>query len=101
MRRYFVLLPQVWLLLSISGRAETWRSASGSIFSFQPNGTMTVRHQDGKQTRGRWWWVTQSRVIGYRLDGEKDAVVVTLHKRGAIVQRPGEKKRHWFIAPTR
>ena len=101
MRHFAITLALSFLFLAAASEAMTWRSASGSIFSFQPNGALRVRYKDGTRGKGRWWWINENRVLGYSLEGQKGTATVTLDQKSAVVQWRGQKRQYWFVAPTR
>lgn len=89
------LLFLAFFFLLVPVQASTWRSTSGNIFNFQPNGGVTVYHPNGNKSHGRWWWITQNRVFGYNLQGFNGTATVTIQTGGAVVQWPGQQSQHW------
>jgi Tfp pilus assembly protein FimT len=90
-----LFLLTAFLFLIIPAAASTWRSTSGNIFNFQPNGGVTVYHPNGTQTQGKWWWITQNSRFGYTLQGYQGHATVTIQQGGAVVQWPGQQSQHW------
>ena len=98
MRRISFLLLLAFFLAAVAPvMASTWRSTSGNIFNFQPNGGVTVYHPNGNQSHGRWWWIRQNQQFGYNLQGYNGTGTVTLQAEGAVVQWPGQRSEHWTM----
>ncbi len=93
-----LLLLAAFFFLIVPAAASTWRSTSGNIFNFQPNGSVTVYHPNGTQSQGTWWWISQNQQFGYSLQGFNGHATVTLQARGgAVVQWPGQRSEHWTM----
>lgn len=90
-----LFLLAAFLFLIIPAAASTWRSTSGNIFNFKPNGAVTVYHPNGTQSHGQWWWIQQNVKFGYNLQGFQGQATVTLQAGGAVVQWPGQRSEHW------
>jgi hypothetical protein len=90
-----LFLLAAFLFLIIPAAASTWRSTSGNIFNFQPNGGVTVYHANGTQSYGQWWWISQNSKFGYNLQGYQGSATVTIQRGGAVVQWPGQRTEHW------
>ncbi len=79
--------------LSLAASASTWRSTSGNIFTFYPDGSMTA-YLNGGQYSGYWWWISTNWKFGYQVNGFGNTYV-TMDGTGAIAE-PADAKS-WLM----
>jgi hypothetical protein len=87
------------LCLTVAVSASTWRSTSGNVFTFYPDGSMTA-NVGGGQYNGEWWWVSSNWKFGFRVYGFGDTYV-TMEGNGAIAQTAGKPAQYWTLISSR
>ncbi|MCA9778535.1 MAG: hypothetical protein KC800_17525 [Candidatus Eremiobacteraeota bacterium] len=98
-RKLSLVLTGVLLFLAVGvSEAGTWRSNSGNMFHFYPNGAMEA-YIDGAQRNGRWWWVSSPYRFQYNHSGYN--VTVDIKGQGAVCYRPGFSATYWTQMATR
>lgn len=86
MKRHIVMPALVALALlaaAIPAQASAWRSSTGNIFRFQPNGYYTVLYANGGSLSGSWWWVCNGSEFAYQPGGKNYTRHVYIHGNSA------------------
>jgi hypothetical protein len=100
MRRQFVtylVCVVAALFLALPAAASTWRSTSGNIFRFYPDGSM-IAYWNGGEHVGYWWWISSNYKFGYTVAGSTHTV--TMEGNGAICSGPGPAQ-YWTLMSAR
>lgn len=92
-----LLCALVALFLMIPASASTWRSTSGNIFRFYPDGSM-VAYWNGGEHVGYWWWISSNYQFGYSVAGY--TCYVTMEGDGAVCQGAGQPQ-YWSLMSAR
>jgi hypothetical protein len=85
------------LCLLLPASASTWRSPSGNIFRFFPDGSMTA-YWNGEEHVGYWWWISSNSRFGYSVAGYTCYVTM---KGGAAVCRGAGAPQQWTLMSVR
>ena len=85
------------LFLALPAGASTWRSTSGNIFRFYPDGSM-IAYWGGSEHVGYWWWIRSNYKFGYSVAGY--TCQVTMEGDGAVCQGPGQAQ-YWTLMSAR
>lgn len=94
----YLLCTLAALLLALPAGASTWRSTSGNIFRFYPDGSM-IAYWNGGQHVGYWWWVQSNYKFGYSVGGH--TCYVTMEGDGAICQGGTGPAQYWTLMSAR
>lgn len=83
-------------LSALPAQAGAWRSHSGNIFHFDPNGSYTVERARGGQSEGTWWWVYPGSQFDYKARGRRYTRRVYINGKTATnTNFEGSSPTHW------
>ena len=95
--RFLVRVALLVLFLLVPATASTWRSTSGNIFRFYPDGSM-VAYWGGGEHVGYWWWISSNYKFGYSVSGYTCYVI--MDGGGAVCQGAGQPQ-YWTLMSAR